>query len=140
MNITDSLSLAPVSKSRASKVVLWTGQILFACLFIFGGINKLFGLQEEMVRNFHALGVGVWFRELVGALELGGGALLLTPRLSGVGALILAAVMVGAIFTHLYLQPPAFLAIFPAVIGSLLLLIARARRPETRKSLESLRG
>jgi uncharacterized membrane protein YphA (DoxX/SURF4 family) len=141
MNASTALPVvAPVARSRLRTIALWTGQILFGLFFVYAGINKLFGLQEEMVKNFQNLGVGVWFRYFAGTLELGGGALLLTPKLSGVGALILASVMVGAIFTHLYLQPPAFLAIFPAMIGALLLVIARARRPETKRVLGAFHG
>jgi len=42
-----------------------------------------------------------WFRYLTGALEVAGAILLLIPRTSGLGALMLVGVMIGAVVTHL---------------------------------------
>lgn len=123
---------------RAPDLALWALQGLLAVFFAFAGINKFFGLQQEMVDNFARLGVGVWFRYLVGVLELVGAIGLLIPRLSGLAAMWLAGVMVGAIFTHLLFQPPAYYAVFPAVLVLLFVLIARARWPHTRRLLGEL--
>jgi len=120
----------PLSSSatigRPLNIALWVLQGLLAFFFAFAGVNKLLGLQQEMVDNFARLGP-LWFRYLVGVLELVGAIALVIPRLSGLGALCLVGVMVGAIFTHLLFQPPMALALVPAVLGTLLGLIAWAR-------------
>jgi uncharacterized membrane protein YphA (DoxX/SURF4 family) len=53
-----------------------------------------------MVEMFAKLGAGQWFRYLTGALEVIGGVALLVPRAAFYGAVLLAAVMVGALVTH----------------------------------------
>src|SRR6187549_731995 len=101
MKSSHTLSSPSHTSGRALNITLWTLQLLLAAAFAFGGINKLLGLQQEMVDNFAKLGIGVWFRQLIGVLELAGGIGLLIPRLSGLAALGLAGVMVGAVFIHL---------------------------------------
>ena len=133
MTATEPAAAPPTTRGRARNVALWVLQVLLAATFAFAGVNKLFGLQQEMVDNFNMLsaklGVGLWFRYLVGALELAGAIGLLIPRLAGPAALGLAGVMAGAVLTHLFLQPPAVLALIPATLGALFVLIARARWP-----------
>ncbi|WP_416348317.1 DoxX family protein [Burkholderia cenocepacia] len=46
------------------------------------------------------VGVSQWFRFVTGALELAGALLELLPKTSVAGALLLACVMVGVVFTH----------------------------------------
>jgi uncharacterized membrane protein YphA (DoxX/SURF4 family) len=138
MDAINTLEAAPVSRRRATRVLLWTGQILFAALFIFGGSSKLLGNNPEVVQGFAKLG-GDWFRYFVGILELSGGIGLLIPSLSGLAALELVAVMIGATLTHLLFQPPAYFAVLPATIGVLLALVARARTAEITAALASVR-
>ena len=111
---------------RALNITLWVVQILLAALFAFAGINKLLALQPEVVEGFTKIGLGQWFRYLTGGLELAGAIGLLIPRLSGLAALGLAGVMVGAVFAHVLALPPVALAIVPAVLSVVLVLIARA--------------
>jgi hypothetical protein len=54
-----------------------------------------------MVAIFDLIGVGQWFRLLTGTLEVAGAVLVLAPRTAVWGASLLAAIMVGAVFTHL---------------------------------------
>jgi putative oxidoreductase len=49
-----------------------------------------------MVREFHLIGAGQWFRYLVGTVEVAGAIGLLTPWLAGPAAAWLAATMAGA--------------------------------------------
>ncbi len=122
-------------RGRAATIGLWTAQVLLAALFLFAGVNKLLGLQEEMVRQFARIGLGTWFRYFVGTLELAGGIGLLVPRLSGLAALGLAGLMAGAVLTHVLVLPPVYYAAMPATLGVGLALIARARWRETRSLL-----
>lgn len=128
--MSESETMAPAATRRGvGNVILWGFQVLLAALFVSGGINKLFGLQQEMVDGFAKIGLGPWFRYLTGALELAGGIGLLVPRLSGPAALGLVGVMVGAVIAHLTVLPPAAVALVPATIGAVLGLIARSRWP-----------
>lgn len=126
MTVTEAPAPA-ASRWRPKAVALGVLQGLLAALFLFGGVNILFGLQQEMLDNFARMGFGDWFRYLTGAVELIGAVGLLVPRLAAYAALWLAGVMVGAVVVHLTVLPPAALAIPPAVLCGLFLLLARAR-------------
>src|SRR5260221_6689701 len=89
------------SRSRAATITLWTVQALVGALFLFAGIGKLAG-AEMHVQLFAAIGIGQWFRYVTGSIEVLGAVLLFMPSLARFGALALAATMVGAIFTHLF--------------------------------------
>ena len=72
--------------------------------------------------------------------KLTGGVGLLIPSLSGLAALELTAVMLGAVGTHLFFQPPAYFAVMPGTIGVLLVLVARARKSEIKSALAAFLG
>ncbi len=129
----------PVAPSRLQNLALWTLQLLLALFFGFAAVNKLLGLQPEVVDTFARLPVGVWFRYLVGVLELVGAVALVVPRLAPAGALWLAGVMLGAIVTHLVWLPPVVQAVGPAVLIVLLGVIARGRRAALVELLRDLR-
>lgn len=128
----------PQARGRAASVTLWTLQILLGLLFAFAGISKLLALSPEVVTQFARIGAGSWFRDFVGALELAGAIGLLLPRLSGLAALGLAGVMVGAILVHVLVLPPVSLALIPAAFGAVLGGIAAARRSEIRAVLDRI--
>lgn len=83
------------SSKRALNFTLWVFQALLAFQFAAGGLLKLTG-DPTMVEMFTAIGAGQWFRYVVGALEVAGALGLLIPRLSGLAALGLVGLMVGA--------------------------------------------
>lgn len=121
-------------------VVLWTAQILLGVLFIVAsGAPKLFG-QSMAVQMFHTIGLGDWFRYLTGICEVAGGIGLLIPRLSGVAAAGLVGVMIGATVTNLFVLPGmAPVAIETVAFGLIFVVIAYARRDQTRALVASLR-
>lgn len=82
-------------------VTLWILQILTAAMFLFTGGLKLAG-SAEVVAVFDTIGLGQWFRYVTGGVEVTGAILLLIPKVSAIGAALLAATMVGAIPTHLF--------------------------------------
>ena len=126
-------------RRRAVTVALWTGQILFAVFFVFAGLPKLLG-DPATVAMFDTIGFGQWFRYLTGVCEVAGGIGLLIPRLAGLAAMGLAGVMVGATATNLFLVPDmASAAIVTVVLAAVFVLIASARRDETRALVASLR-
>jgi putative oxidoreductase len=81
-------------------VILWILQIGAAAMFLFAAFPKLTS-NPQAVQGFAMIGLGQWFRYLTGGLETLGAVLLLIPRLCGLGGLLLACVMVGAVATHL---------------------------------------
>jgi uncharacterized membrane protein YphA (DoxX/SURF4 family) len=81
---------------------LWILQIAAAGMFLMVGFFKLSG-DPQLVGLFAAIGLGQWLRYLTGTLEVAGAVLLLIPRTSGLGALLLAGVMTGAVTTHLFI-------------------------------------
>ncbi len=130
MTGSETMTTPATTRGRARNIILWVIQVLLAALFAFAGINKLAGLQKEMLDQFARIGLGPWFRYLTGALELAGAIGLLIPRLSGLAALGLAGVMVGAALAHLFVLPPVALALVPAALGTVFGLIAWARWPQ----------
>jgi putative oxidoreductase len=128
-----------VTRGRARTTILWTGQILLAAFFILAAAPKLLG-DPTTVASFESIGFGQWFRYLTGACELAGAVGLLIPRLSGLAALGLAGVMVGATATNLFLLPGmAPVAVVTVLLGVVFVLIARAHQPETTAFVRALR-
>ena len=80
---------------------LWALTIVSAGLFLLAGVLKWIGVDME-VQLFAAIGIGQWFRYLTGTLEIAGAIGLFVPALAPDAALLLAAVMTGAVMTHLF--------------------------------------
>ena len=100
------------------------------------GFFKLSG-DPQMVGLFDAIGLGKWFRYATGSLEVLGAVLLLIPRLSGLGALLLVGVMLGAVATHLFVVGGSPL---PAIILLIVTgVVAWGRRKRTMNILAGLR-
>lgn len=92
----------PVTTSR--RIAVGVLRVLLAFTFLSAGIAKLVGLPQ-MVEGFALIGFGQWFRIFTGMIELVGAVLLITHRLVGVGALLLACTMIGATVAHLTRAP-----------------------------------
>lgn len=127
-----AVSVAPiVGPGRGSRIALRVLQGALAVFFLLAAaVPKLIG-EATAVQAFDDIGLGQWFRYLVGALELAGAVGLVVPRLARPAALGLAAVMVGAIFTNLFVIDGGPLTLTPAILLVLLLVVARGRRPRT---------
>jgi putative oxidoreductase len=80
--------------------VLWVVQVLGAMLLFLAGFAKLSG-DEQMIQTFAAVGIGQWLRYVTGLIEVASAMLLLIPALSGIGALLVVAIMIGVIVTQL---------------------------------------
>jgi uncharacterized membrane protein YphA (DoxX/SURF4 family) len=100
MSAIAATSKAPVA--RPVNVALWVLQAVLALQFAAGGLAKLAG-APALVDLFASIGAGQWLRYVVGALEVAGAVGLLVPRLSRLAALGLAALMVGATVTNLFI-------------------------------------
>jgi putative oxidoreductase len=113
-------------------VTLWVLQVAAAADFLLAGGMKLAG-APAMTQLFEAVGVGQWFRFVTGSLEVLGAALLLVPRACGLGALLLACVMVGAVATHLFVIGGS--PLMAAALLALCCVIAWGRRGRTSRLL-----
>jgi putative oxidoreductase len=95
------MSLAATAPTNRSKVIgFWALKIFFGLAFIGAGCAKIYG-PPAMVAEFDAVGLGQWFRYFTGALEIIGAILLLMPKTTGFGALLLAGICGGAFFAQL---------------------------------------
>jgi len=71
---------------------------------------------EMMVQTFDLVGIGQWFRDVTGNIEIGSAILLWVPGLQAPGAAALLSTMIGAAIAHLTVLPrPAFAAIVPGL-------------------------
>jgi uncharacterized membrane protein YphA (DoxX/SURF4 family) len=124
------------STGKIINVGLWILQIGAAGMFLMVGFLKLSG-DPQLVGLFDAIGLGQWFRYLTGSLEVLGALLLLIPRLSGLGALMLFGVMIGAVMTHVFIVggSPLMAIILLIVTG----VVAWGRRERTMNLLAGLR-
>ena len=134
--ITEGTKLGSGSTGKIINVGLWILQIVAAGMFLMVGFLKLSG-DPRMVGLFDAIGLGQWFRYVTGSLEVLGAVLLLIPRLSGLGALLLVGVMLGAVTTHLFVVggSPLQAIILLIVTG----VVAWGRRKRTMNILAGLR-
>jgi uncharacterized membrane protein YphA (DoxX/SURF4 family) len=135
--VSDIVATRKAPASRVGNVALWVLQAVLAFQFAGGGLLKLTG-SPEMVDLFATIGAGQWLRYVVGALEVAGAVGLLVPRLSGLAALGLAALMAGATVTNLFVigeSPwlPVGLLLVSAVVAWGRWSRTRALRPSRRR-------
>ncbi len=108
---------------------LWTLQALLAIMFAMAGLAKVGG-DAAMVEMFATIGIGQWFRYVVGALEIAGAVGVLVSRLSGLAALGLLCLMAGAILANVLVLGTS--PQLPIVLMLVSALIAWGRWPRTR--------
>jgi len=102
--------------------------LLVAILFTAAGGAKLIG-NAGMVQEFAQIGIGQWFRYFTGILEVGGAIGVLIPTLRFRAALLIAAIMVGATVTNLFILHIPVLAGLTAALTALVLALAWQWRP-----------
>lgn len=117
--------------ARVGHAALWVLQVLLALMFVVGSAGPKFFGEAYAVQIFSEIGVGQWFRYVVGALELAGGLGLLVPRLAGSAAVGLIGVMVGATAAQVFLLDTGFWYT-PVILSVLLAVVVVARRDEIR--------
>jgi putative oxidoreductase len=116
------------TRRRIPTIALWALQALLAIMFAMAGFAKVFG-DPAMVQMFATIGIGQWFRYVVGALEIAGAVGVLIPRLSGLAALGLVCLVAGATLTNVLV-----LGTSPLLLVALMLvsaLVAWGRWPRT---------
>ena len=109
--------------SRGTVIALWVLRVLVGLAFLAAGAQKLTG-APAMVAIFEKVGLGQGFRIVTGLLEVIGAIGLFVPRLTSLAALLLMAIMAGAIVAHVTRlgtnpAPPIVLLILSAAIAYL---------------------
>jgi uncharacterized membrane protein YphA (DoxX/SURF4 family) len=136
---TTSTSVQTAGRRRTVSIALWAAQVALALFFAAAALIKLSG-DPTAVAMFHLIGLGQWFRYLTGCCELAGAIGLLVPRLSGLAAMGLVGVMIGATVVNLFvISGMATAAVMTVLLAGVFVLIARARRRETRALLAAFR-
>lgn len=143
MSAEPSPSPDPTSAATSSRTIttiaLWVLQVALAAYMLwYAAIPRLFALGTS-VEMFEDIGLGQWFRYVVGGLELLAAIGLVIPRVAGAAALGLVGLMIGATFTNLFVingGPWTFVTIGITVLSA---LIAWGRRAEIAALLSLLR-
>lgn len=101
-------------------------QVVLGLVFLGAGGSKLAGTQQ-MVEMFDHFEYPRWFMYFTGAVEIVGALGVLVgvfaPVLALLGGLLLAATMVGAIFTHLRAKDPGSMMAPPAILLVLAIIV-----------------
>lgn len=97
--------MSETSRGRrmAREVLLWILAVMLIRVFVPAGMDK-FDPSGGWARAFAVWGYPVWFRFLIGALEVAAVLLLVWPRTAAYGAVLIIVVMVGGMGTHVFVE------------------------------------
>jgi|GEM_PF-157118 len=110
------------------EIVLWVFTLFLAFIFFRQGVNK-FPDHNGWARAFAAWHFPVWFRYLIGVLEIAAALLILWPRTASIGAALIVVIMLGGMGTHIWWGHPkeVFHEAMPLVLGTIVLITRRRR-------------
>lgn len=109
----------------------WTCRLLAALQIGAAGVGKFVTTAWSM--RFAGYGYAEWFMKVIAVLEIVGVVLLLIPRTMAAGALVLAAVLIGAVYTQV-LHGETMQIARPLLPLALLMLALWLRRVSRLKS------
>ncbi|MEU0371775.1 DoxX family protein [Streptomyces sp. NPDC006283] len=124
--------------NRRTHIAVRTLQIVLALFFAIASAAPKLVAHSSATEGFDRIGYGDWYMYLVGGLELAGAIALVIPLLSGVAALALMGLMIGAFVTQL----TAFdgqNALTPVIFLALLAVVAVVRRRHNAELIARLR-
>jgi uncharacterized membrane protein YphA (DoxX/SURF4 family) len=103
----------------AKEIALWVICLFLVYVFVRAGADKFMD-ASGWSRAFRFWGFPVWFRILVGAVELAAALLLLYPRTASLGAAMIVVVMLGGMATHVVTGRPAQVRseVFPLTLAA----------------------
>lgn len=104
-----------------------------AAFFAFASAAPKLSGESSAVEGFDVIGAGQWFRYFIGIVELAGAIGLVIPRLSGLAAIGLALLMVGAAYTNAFIIDGYFPVITPLILLVLFVFVAWGRRYTVRE-------
>ncbi len=87
----------------ALEALLWALSILLITVFVRAGWDK-FNDASGWSRAFAIWGYPVWFRLLIGGLEIAAALLLLWPKTAAYGAVLIIVIMLGGMGTHVFVE------------------------------------
>lgn len=116
-----------VRHGRGKHIALLVLQVILGLFFVIASALPKLTADASAVEGFEQIGFGLWFMYAIGLLELAGGIALATPWLSGLSALSLIALMIGAFITQLTVFDGQYAAT-PLLMILPLALIAWGRR------------
>jgi hypothetical protein len=87
----------------AFEVLLWGLSLMLILVFTRAGLAK-FDDSSGWARAFAVWGYPIWFRMLIGAVEIAAAVLLLWPRTAAYGAILIIVVMLGGMGTHVVIE------------------------------------
>jgi putative oxidoreductase len=114
------MSITEVHAAPWNTIALLIVKVALAAVFAAGGA-KVYG-EPGMVEIFETIGLGQWFRYVTGAF------LILIPALSGLGALLLCCIMIGATLGHLFVLPGSSVPAIVLFMLSGMVVFAERRR------------
>ena len=105
----------------AKEVALWIICLFLAYVFLKAGAQK-FVDSSGWSRAFRFWGFPLWFRILIGVVEVTAALLLLYPRTASLGAVMIMVVMLGAMATHVVTNRPKQVTseIFPLTLSTVI--------------------
>jgi uncharacterized membrane protein YphA (DoxX/SURF4 family) len=89
----------------AGEIALWVITLFLVWVFIQQGPAK-FSDDSGWAKAFRVWHFPVWFRVLIGIVETSAALLLLFPRTASAGAILIIAVMLGGMGTHIHTGHP----------------------------------
>jgi putative oxidoreductase len=110
-------------------IVFLVLQVLLAAVMLNAGIGKYAG-DAGPVETFDQVGLGQWFRYLIGTIEIVSGVGLLIPPVAGLAALAAGSVLIGAVAMEAFVLTDGN-PITPAVLLALLAVVAWHHRART---------
>ena len=90
-----------MTAKRWADLALWLPTVFLMWVFVQQGSAK-FSDTSGWAKAFAIWHFPVWFRVLIGCMEISGAVLLVTRRTAPLGAAMIAVVMLGAMGTHIY--------------------------------------
>jgi uncharacterized membrane protein YphA (DoxX/SURF4 family) len=105
--------MASETAGKVRLIFTWILRVFLGLLFLAIGIEKLTGTMGT-VPFFAAIGWGQWFRYASGVLDTVGALLILAPRWTSYGALIITATV--GLGTILCFTMPLYNPLFPLVM------------------------
>jgi putative oxidoreductase len=91
------------SGQARDKITDWVLRAGVALAFVLFGLEKFpSGPDSQWVRFFDQVGIGQWFRDFTGIIEVASGALVLLPATTRIGVAILAVTMAVASMIHIF--------------------------------------
>jgi putative oxidoreductase len=123
--------LRPAGPREISFLIL---QVLLAAVLLRAGIAKYAGAAGP-VETFDQVGLGQWFRYVIGTIEIASGVGLLIVPIAGLAALSAVSVLIGAVAMEALVLTDGN-PTFPAVLLVLVAVVAWHHRARTLALLE----